>query len=1095
MRELTLNFLGTPIVVYNETAVKLPTRKATALLAYLAATQAAQRRETLLALLWPELNHSRGLAALRTTLSALRKAFDGEWIVTEGDVIRLADGYTSDLHQFQQKMSLAQAAIPSQQITHLKNAVALHRGKFLAGFTLADSTTFDEWQFHQTEYWQQQQSVALRVMCAALLKQNEIESAIPFAQQWVAQDPLHEPAQRFLINLYSRNHQRSAALRQFSQFKQLLADELGVAPEPETAALIAKKPPHQPPTTSHQLPADSSLLPFIGRVDELATIRNWLGDENGRLLTITGVGGAGKSRLALQVARESKRPSVFVPLAAISDPALIVGAVAQALHFSFYGRGEPQAQLIDFLRNKTMLLVLDNFEQIVAGAPLLLDILNQAPEVKILATSRERLHLRGEWVLELQGLPVAAANGHITDAVRLFYEVAQRIRPSFHLDTELEAVTHICQLVDGMPLGIELAAAWVRLLSCRDIGSEIEKNLDFLATTLQDVPERQRSLRAVFLHSWQLLGKKEQRIFRQLAVFRGGFTREAATAVLNISLPDLITLIDKSLLHQDGNGRFEIPMALQTYAQEKLDEHIGEKTEVLDAHCLYFAEWVGRFAEDLRGGGQKEALTAVQSELENISAAWQHAANLMDGHALQAIAKPLFHFFEMRNLFQEGVDLFGKVPSRQPRGTATRPVVTAQLLQGHFLHRLGQRIEAGKLLHDGLHHARILQADAEIAFGLNSLGYMAWGESAYTQAETYYRESLRIYRRLDDQWGMSQVLNNLAILPQNRPDMKLLLEESLAIARNKGDLWSEVRSLNNLGIVETNRAESSALYQTCLDICRDINNQFLMTFPLINLGHAARLSGDFATARDYYQESLTICEEIGYRAGSARSLGQLGAAAYHLGQFNAARRFCEDGLAISHALGDQRGVGLLEYTLGMIERAAATPHSAQAHFENSLTTFRQAKDRQGEAWPLLGLAQLALVDESWDFAHAQADDALNIFESIGDQAGQALAAGILGTTAPIDTQAQSHIKQAVDIANELNSPPLLFEVLVLVAMRYFRLGQLAEAYRIVVFVGRETAVSAPIQVQAREIQDKVSQHLQNSHTIEIPENWKDLIGK
>ena len=1091
LRELALFFLGTPIVEYNGTAVKVSTRKAIALLAYLAMTQAAQRRESLLALLWPGLDRPRGLAALRTTLSVLRKAFDGEWLVTDGDMIGLVNGYLCDMHQFQQQMAVVQGVetAVSQQTTLLKNAVALVRGEFLAGFTLTDSAAFDEWQFQQTEFWRRQLAAALHELCTLLTKQDDIPTAVPYAQQWVTQDPLHESAQRFLIDLYFRNQQRSAALRQYEQLTQLLADELGVLPEPETTALVNQMQQGQPPPTipSH-LPADSSLLPFIGRQDELATIREWLAHENGRLLTIIGVGGIGKSRLALQVVRETKRPSVFVPLAAISDPALLVGAVAQALRFSFYGRGDPQTQLIDFLRNKNYLLILDNFEQLVAGAPLLLTILNQAPDVKMLVTSRERLHVRSEWLLELRGLPTTpSTNNHAADAGRLFGEVARRLRPSFDLKTELAQVTHICQLVDGMPLGIELAAAWVRLLSCREIGEEIEKNLDFLATSLQDLPERQRSLRAVFHHSWQLLSPEDQRHFRQLAVFRGGFTREASMVVVHTSLPSLITLIDKSLLHQNAGGRFEIPMALQTYAQEKLNEQPGEKTAVMDAHCLYFAEWVHGFHAALRGGGQKGALTAVHAELENVSAAWQHAANLMDGHALQAMTTPLFHFFEMRNLFQEGIDLFGKAATGQPGEAVMLPAVAAQLRQAHFHHRLGQQARAGQLLHDGLQRARILQADAEIAFALNSLGYMAWGESAYTQAETHYRESLRLYRQLGDLWGVSQVLNNLAILPQNLPDTKLLLEESLVIARQTGDLWSEVRALNNLGIVVKDRAEAIPFYRTCLDICREIDNQFLMTFPLINLGHAARLSGEFEAARNYYQKSLTICEEIGYRAGAARSLGQLGTTAYHLGHYEVAQRNCEDGLAISEAVGDQRGVGLLLYTMGMIARVKETAVSAQRLFEKSLSTFRKAQDRQGEAWPLLGMSQLALDGAAWAQAQAYAEEALVIFETIGDQAGLAITMGLLGVTASSDQKAADYHRQAVALANSLLSMPLLLEVLMQAAVRHRQQNRLREAFQIVAFVGgRETAVSAPIRTQAKQMKNEVGPFLKDIQSIPIP---------
>ncbi|MCP5094584.1 MAG: tetratricopeptide repeat protein, partial [Chloroflexi bacterium] len=720
-----------------------------------------------------------------------------------------------------------------------------------------------------------------------------------------------------------------------------------------------------------------------------ATINAWLAYPNGRLLTLIGVGGAGKTHLTLEATRLLKRPSVLVPLAPVTDPEFLIGAIAQALNFSFYGQGTPQTQLIEYLREKTLLLVLDNLEQLLPGAPQLLDILLNAPGIKILATSRERLYLRGEQIIEVGGLPypvqITSKSSGVTsldvtsldvtsldvaslDAVTFFNEVATRLLRRFDLSQALPDVVQICQLVDGLPLAIELAAAWVRVMSCAEIAAEIEKNLDFLATSLQDVPQRHRSLRAIFQHSWDLLRIDSQQLFQQLSVFRGGFQFEAAKQITNTTLPQLAALMDKSLLHRNPSGRYSMPMGLHPFAGEALHAQPQVETAVRNAHATYYANLVRSHTQGLRGGGQKAGLTAVNTELDNIRAAWQWAAVQQDEQTCHKMSDGLHLFFEMRNLFQEGADLFKSVAAWE-NGLSDpymrRMQMRAMARQGHFMHRLGQQDEAKQLLQKSVDIARMLHSEVDIAFALNSLGYIAWRQSAYEQAESHYRESLRLYRRAADLWGVSQVLNNLAILPQNMSETKRLLTESLAITRQIGDLWGEVRALNNLGIVVQDREEARTLYQACLRICREIDNQFLMTFPLINLGHSARLIGEFATAQGYYLESLNRCREIGYRAGAARSLAQLGTVAYQIGQYAEANRYCTEGFDIAEAIGDRRSVGLLRYIMGNIELVSGTAVSAKTTFHHSLNTFRDVQDKQGEGWPLLGLAQVALDEQDW----------------------------------------------------------------------------------------------------------------------------------
>ena len=350
---------------------------------------------------------------------------------------------------------------------------------------------------------------------------------------------------------------------------------------PPPALSAAPLPGQTRPARRSNLPAAPT--PLVGRESELAALTQLLDNPQCRLLTLVGPGGIGKTRLAIEAA--AARREVFVDgvvlasLAAVNSPTFMLPALASALGFSFYGSTNPRNQLLNHLSEKQMLLVLDNLEQLLEGVELVADILRRAPGLKLLATSRERLNLLGEWVVEVQGLavpPAGQAKGvEECSAVALFVQSARRAKAGFALRAGDEpAVAHICRLVEGMPLAIELAASWVRMLSCQEIAREIEHNLDFLVASTRDLPERHRSLWAVFDHSWKLLSGEEQRELSQLSVFRGGFTRQAAEAVAGASLAALSSLVTKSLVRRasalDDLTYYDLHELVRQYAHVQL---------------------------------------------------------------------------------------------------------------------------------------------------------------------------------------------------------------------------------------------------------------------------------------------------------------------------------------------------------------------------------------------------------------------------------------------------------------------------------------------------------------------------------------------
>ncbi len=561
-----------------------------------------------------------------------------------------------------------------------------------------------------------------------------------------------------------------------------------------------------PARALHNLPA--ALTPFVGRDAECAQVIARLRQPSSRLLTITGAGGVGKTRLALQAAQALiPAPGVdtpfvhgvyLAPLATLGEhetPGDVLAAtLVSALGIALAGPEPPAAQVIQYLREKMVLLLVDNLEHVSDGLAFITSLLQASPALKIVVTSRQRLSMRGEQVIELVGLPFPAPGQPATleaqadyAAIDMFVQSAQALQPDFALSAETApAVARICQLVEGLPLGIELAAAWIRVLSCDEIAQEIGRNLDFLSSAMHDLPARQRSLRAVFDYSWNLLSEPEQQALRQLAVFRGSFTREAATAVLrteskglsdetlhsvlstqsSVLLTLLAALVDKSLVRRvttEGVPRYEILELLRQYLTEHL-AHAGEADAAATRHSAYYCAWMGARTAELRGKEQGAALAAIGREIEQIRAAWRCGVANADSAALGNAADSLCHFYDMRSWFHEGAEAFGAAS----QALAAQPDVADQLVYGKLLARLGwftfylgRQSEAKTLFDQSLAILRRLDARADMVFTLNYLGAVCSYLGDYTQTRALCRESLVIAEALGDDYGRAIACNIL----------------------------------------------------------------------------------------------------------------------------------------------------------------------------------------------------------------------------------------------------------------------------------------------------------------------------------------------
>ncbi len=635
---LRLTYLGGVQVLCGDRPVTgFVSSKASALLCYLAVTGRPQLRPLLAGLLWGDLPETDACANLRKVLSNLRDLVGEHLIITPHTVaFNRESAYWLDVEEFLGRVNKEPSRQVDKETGRQVEAAELYKGDFLDGFYLRHAPAFEEWVLGQRERLRQAALQVFQTLAGHFADSGEYARAIEYTRRLLALDPWREEAHRLMMRLLARSGQRSAALAQYETCRRLLRKELGIEPTDETTALYRRiRVIGAPRRNNLPLPLTS----FIGREAELAQIGGWLSRPECRLLTILGPGGVGKTRLALQAALQAKEQPddvfldgiFFVSLQGVCSEVTLAAAIATAVGLSHLPGSETPAELLRHLRGRDMLLVLDGFEHLVAHAGLLSVILQHAPAVKLLVTSRQRLNLTGEWVLELGGLPYASLGSRegieAFPAAQLFIQRARQARPDLQLSAmDHQAITHICELVEGLPLVLELAAAWTRTMSCLEIAQAVEAGAEALTAFAQDLPLHHRSLRASFEHSWKLLSPHEQEILRRLAVFRGGFTHEAAEKVAGADLATLAGLADKSLLRRDPGGRYSFHAALHWYVDGMLRRSPAEYERTRERHFHYYLGefWEQREAE-LGDGRPAEALKRLQEEIGNLQAAWKWA--------------------------------------------------------------------------------------------------------------------------------------------------------------------------------------------------------------------------------------------------------------------------------------------------------------------------------------------------------------------------------------------------------------------------------------------------------------------------------------
>ena len=1062
-----IRLLGQFTVQAAGAPVELTARPAQSLLAHLLLNPVAQRRERLAGLLWPDSSEANARRNLRQALWQIRRALgdQADALLLVDDVtiaFNTATDYWLDVECVAQPLEEAGTA------DDLMRAVTVYTGELLPGF-------YDEWVQLERERLQAQFERKLTLLLERLVEGQRWADVLHWGERWIALGYTPEPAYRALMMAHAGLGDMASVAESYRRVVEALERDLDVEPSAQTRALYEKlrtgdgapppiARPADPPiamTPSHNLPVQ--LTSFIGRTQEIAEIHRLLAPpvdertgEGVRLLTLTGPGGTGKTRLALRAA--APLPDAFpdgvwlVELAMIADPGLVPQTLAALLGV----REEPNYPLIRALttqlRTKKLLLILDNCEHLIETCAQLVETLLRAcPQLKILVTSRETLGVMGERILRVPSLqlpdlyaPLPLPDLAQCEAIRLFVDRAGTVNPTFTLtEANAAAVTQICRQLDGVPLAIELAAARVRAMMVEQIAARLDDRFRLLTGGSRTALPRQQTLRATIDWSWDLLSKPEQTLLRRLAVFLNGWTLEAAEVVcsdLGVLLPsfslpaetldqlqavswqdqkakiqneeilELLThLVEKSLVvveEQAGGARYLLLETLRQYAREKLLE-AGEAEAVRTQHLAFFLQLAEEVEPKLRTGDQLIWLARLDLEHDNLRAALKWAKGSDALEAGLRLVGSLARFWYLRGFWKEGREwlkgLLAQTVSDQP-------------------------------LPDPLAHAK--------AKALAGAGWLADADGSEIPC---YAESLALARQVGDRWGEAYALRGLVIISSNITDLTQAegyLHASLALFRTLADPWGIGLVFFGLGWLAMSRdkiAEAEQHWTAALHHFRQAGDRWGISVALGALGYLARLRGHYPAAAELTNESLELFRELGDKAGISYSLIRLGNLAWRRGDYTEAMALLQASLKIQQERNNQEGIIAalqsqalvacfqvnvpLAMTLlresALLAQARAIPSEigdnlngqalafytnneldkAAPLFAQTLALFQQENETEGLAFSCYGLGLIALKQGDYTAAATHLQESLRLWQLRGDKHHIALAHSSLGRLA------------------------------------------------------------------------------------------------
>lgn len=1042
---LDLHLLGGLQIRYNDNLVTdLVSRKAEALLVYVASNQRTHRREVLADLFWSQRAQSQATTNLRVALTSLRQklkpflTIDRYTVAINHQQTLWVDtlAFEALLRDFTQQAD-HQGELATTVVGQIEQALSLYGGEFLLGTFISEAPSFEEWVRVERERLHILALKAVQALSLHYVKTRQSALGINAVERWLHFDPLNEEAHHILMLLLASAGHRSAVIAHYERVVALFREELGSKPSAVLEQLYQQvldqrvepaqlnkhstigQAPRSGPGTALPLPnnLEAALSPIVGREPELAQILQRIQTPACRLLTLSGIGGVGKTRLALEAATQlAHLPTsqalfpdgiFWVRLEHVENDALLLSALAQAIHYAFQGSTAPTKQLLEFLRHRQLLLVLDNVEQLVGHSEFLLQILHMASGIKLLVTSRTHLDFQGEWLIEVNGLPYPAATAQADwqnyPAPQLFIQCATALVANFAPHSQRAAIIQICQMMEGLPLGIQLAAASVRTFTCQQILTALQQNLDFLSSTMRNLPLRHRSLRAIFEYSWLRLTATEKQAFQGLAIFEGSFTVEAATAVAAIPAAVLLALRDKSLVYtmpskatgtavpagEPTEQRYRLHAILHQYAAEKL---AGAETSsaLLQQHAHYYSAWVSDQTPALYTAQAAQVSGRMSHEIENIRKSWQTAVTFRLLRLLECCLLGLIQYYKLRGLFQEGQALLTIALARlaPPDAPPSRDTAQNSLAGRLFAHKAELLVESG-VYEEAITCAQsgVVLAQAGQDYLGEAMGYLQWGaalhrQAAYAASDQKLLQALAIAETTQSSKLMADIYLCLA---RNRFYLgdygggQIRHEQAIHSYQASSDLVDELATHNSLAMLYLfagDYAKAQTAYEWCLHAYQQIDNRPAIGLMLNNLGALATLVGQYQDAQRYYEESLAIRRRVGGRQSEALVLANLALIAHQTNTHTKALDYSQAALQLSIELGERDTEAYARLCLGHALAGLARWQEAAVAYQVALTARRQAGQQTQALEPLAGLARVALAQGQLRQATAYIDELL-----------------------------------------------------------------------------------------------------------------------
>lgn len=995
---LKVNLFGAPRFTLNDEIIRAKRRKSLALLCYLVMRPHAIARDALASLLWGDYDNERARSELRVSLWEINKALGEDWLVVSRDSVQMNPDKTLwlDVQAF-----LQQVETPSTHphhpdeicvacLPHYQNAYQLYTDDFLAGFTVSNSPEFDNWQLVEAEALRLTYTTVLQKLVMGHSALQQLDAGMQVAQRWLALDAFNEEAYRSMMALQMWAGNKTAALQHYRACQQILADELGVEPSAETSTLYNNLRAGilpDVPLIYYDMPdaetqARHNLLPqpnpFRGRSTEVAQLVANLQRDDCRLLTLTGLGGAGKTRLAIQAARQMTPLFAdgvfFVSLVGAVNEHAILANIADNTGFQFGINEDPQTQLLNYLAPRCMLLVLDNFEHLLEHVRLVEQMLAQAPHIKIMVTSRLPLKLRAEWTFTIDQM--------VEGAEQLFIDSALRVDPYFVPGDEDHAIiTQICQQVAGMPLAIELAATWIRVLSLAEILDEVQQNVELLMSEWADIPERHRNLQATFDYSWGLLDESQQQALARLAIFPSSFSYEAAKAITGISLQMLSTLAAQALIKRNAEGRYELHALIRQFALLKLRAYDRLYEDVGNAFISYMSQFLMSQYEALAGERVVEAKSRIVQEFASVRSAFTLALDKGKVTLFYDALPALNLFYDFEGWIKEGRDFFERLAKAAPHDE--RFTFRAKVFWVRYLRYTDNYPLAHSVIESIVDNPP--SAPWDIAFAYYNTANLHF-QTDFDLAMRYISKALEIYEELNDSSGVGMTLCLAVETLTQKGELERALEYSKrasAVLLPLGRTMQFAFLQTSLCLLHSYLGDLDAALihgQLAVELYREFNNKERILRAQLFVAHVMNRKGSYADAQALLEDNIASAKAINAGETLAHALTEYGINAYYRGDFALAAQVHEETISLSQKLGFDYFIDTARVNLAGALTALKDHSRAESLFLQALAAFEAIESEYGIICVTAGLGKNYIGAGQFDKAESSLSRSIQLAE-------------------------------------------------------------------------------------------------------------------